>query len=370
MTVLLLLLGAALLVVGAELLVRGSSRIAVGVGISPLVVGLTVVALGTSSPELAVSLQAAFDGQPDIALGNVLGSNIFNILLILGASAAIAPLVVSRQLVRLDVPIMVGSSFLLFLLALDGRLSRLDGILLFSIIVTYTVYLIRRSRQESAAMREAARAAGVPLPGSQRWYIDVAIALAGLALLVLGARWLVQAAVAVATALGVSELIIGLTVIAAGTSLPEAATSVLASIRGERDIAVGNAVGSNLFNILAIVGLTAIVAPDGIRVAASALTFDFPVMVAVAVACLPIFLTGHRINRWEGLLFLGYYVAYTGYLLLAAAQHDALEEYGFVMRWFVIPLTVVTLGVQIMRELKQRRARRVRASASKRPRPL
>ena len=347
LTALTLVAGLALLVFGAELLVRGASRIAAGLGISPLVIGLTVVALGTSSPELAISVSSAWQGETEIAVGSVIGSNIYNVLLILGLSALITPLLVSKQLVKIDVPIMIGASVLAFVLALDGRIAFWEGGLLFAGLIAYCVLAIRIGR--------ATGETGEPVAKSRRWVLDLALILAGLLLLVLGARWLVDAAVAIATAMGVSELIIGLTIVAAGTSAPEIATSVLAALRGERDIAVGNVVGSNLFNLLCVLGLTALVAPDGLPVPAAALRFDFPVMIAVAVACLPIFFVGYTIQRWEGAVFLGYFVAYTAYLILAASEHGALPAYSFAMMGFVLPLTVITLGVVLWREVRRRR---------------
>ncbi|MEX2531639.1 MAG: calcium/sodium antiporter [Gemmatimonadota bacterium] len=345
-----LMAGLVLLVVGAELLVRGAARLAAAVGISPLVVGLTVVAFGTSAPELSVSVQSALAGQADLALGNVVGSNIFNVLFILGLSALITPLVVNQQLVRLDVPLMVGASVALLLLSLDGMIGRLEGGLLFSVLVIYTVFLIRQSRRASGddltaleATPEVTPEVEAPQPAS--WLRNASLILGGLGALVLGSTWLVSGAVAIAETLGVSELVIGLTIVAAGTSLPEVATSVLASLRGQRDIAVGNVVGSNVFNILAVLGISSIVAPEGIAVARSVLTFDMLIMLAVAVACLPIFFSGHRIDRWEGALFLGYYVAYTAYLVLHATDHPTLPAFRSAVVYFALPLTVVTLIV-------------------------
>ncbi len=342
----LLILGLGLLVLGAELLVRGASRLAAAVGISPLVVGLTVVAFGTSSPELTVSVQSALVGQADLALGNVVGSNIFNVLFILGLSALITPLVVSQQLVRLDVPVMIGVSVLLLPLSLDGMISRMEGVLLSAGIVGYTWFLIRQSRREARATRANEEPTQDPqVEPSGSWVRNVGLVFVGLLLLVLGSRWLVDGAISIATSLGVSELVIGLTIVAAGTSLPEVATSVLASIRGERDIAVGNVVGSNIFNILAVLGLSSLVAPEGIEVARTALVFDIPVMNAVAIACLPIFFSGYLIARWEGALFVGYYVAYTAYLIIHAADHPLLPALRTALLYFVLPLTVVTLLV-------------------------
>jgi cation:H+ antiporter len=356
-TLLLAAVGLALLVAGGGSLVRGASRVALGVGISPLVVGLTVVAYGTSAPEMAVSVGAALQGPSgaDLALGNVVGSNIFNVLFILGLSAVVAPLTVSQQLIRFDVPLMIGVSLLLALLALDGRVTRLDGALLFAGVVAYTAFAIRQSRRESKAVEdEYDQHFRRDTPGARAWAVNLGYIAAGLALLVVGSRWLVDGAVAVARTLGVDELVIGLTIVAAGTSLPEVATSVIATVHGERDIAVGNVVGSNIFNVLSVLGLTALVAPAGVGVAASALTFDIPVMIAVAVACLPIFFTGHTIARWEGVLFLGYHVAYTTYLVLHATSHAALAPFGTAMAWFALPLTAVTLVVLVVRTLRGR----------------
>jgi cation:H+ antiporter len=350
MTALMLIAGLALLIVGAEWLVKGASRVAAGFGISPLVIGLTVVAFGTSSPEMAISVSSALKGEADIAVGNVVGSNIFNVLFILGVSALITPLVVSKQLVKLDVPLMIGVSVLALLLSLDGRIALWEGAVLFAGIIAYTIMTVR--------VGKASGEAGEAVDGADRWAVNVGLILLGLVLLVLGSRWLVTAAIEIATAMGVSELVIGLTIVAAGTSMPEVATSITAAIRGQRDIAVGNVVGSNIFNILAVLGLTAMVAPGGLPVSDAALNFDYPVMLAVAVACLPIFFVGYTIQRWEGALFLGYYVAYTVYLVFDATDHDALPAFSMAMMVFVVPLTVITLGIVLVRELKARAARR------------
>jgi len=352
-------LGLLTLVLGAELLVRGASRLALAFGISPLVVGLTVVAFGTSAPEMAVSVQSAWSGQVDLALGNVVGSNIFNVLFILGMSALIVPLVVHQQVIRQEVPVMIGVSLLLWALAWDGGISRWEGLLLFGLAVGYTVLLVRQSRRETASAQAQVDAEyadafdGVPKNWDDHWGVQVLFILAGLALLVVGAGWLVEAAVGFARYLGVSELVIGLTIVAAGTSLPEVATSILAAVRGQRDIAVGNVVGSNIFNILAVLGLAASVAPGDLTVAATMPVFDIPVMVAVAVACLPIFFTGNRIDRWEGGVFLVLYASYTLYLILAATGHDALAGFSGVMGGFVLPSLALTLGILAWRHWRR-----------------
>lgn len=356
MTFVYLIAGLVLLVAGAEVLVRGAAKLAAQFGISPLIIGLTVVAFGTSAPETAVSVQAAVNGSGDIAIGNVVGSNIANVLLILGLTALVTPLVVSRQLIRLDVPIMIGASLVTFALAWDGELSRLDGALLFSAVVVYTLFLIISSRRDTATDTndEFAKEFGLDTPAKPHaGLINACLVLGGLVLLVVGSNFLVEGAVSLARALGLSELVIGLTVIAIGTSLPELATSIMAAFRGERDIAVGNIVGSNIFNLLCVLGLASLVSPQAIAVSPNALAFDFPVMIAVAIACLPIFFAGYTINRWEGLLFLAYYVAYTAYLVMSSANRPFTDTFGDAMLGYALPLTAITLFIIAARAWKK-----------------
>jgi cation:H+ antiporter len=296
----LLVLGLLALVAGAEALVRGASKIALSLGVSSLVVGLTIVAFGTSAPEVAASVGAVLNGSMDIAVGNVVGSNIFNALVTLGVSALIVQPVVHSQLIRQEVPIMIGASLLLLVVVLDGTLGRADAGLL-------------------------------------------------LALLVLGSNWLVDASVVFARALGVSDLVIGLTIIAAGTSMPEVATSIMAAIRGERDIAVGNVIGSNTFNILGCLGISGLVGGQGLAIAPAVMNFDIWVMIAVAIACLPVFVAGREIGRGKGLLFLAYYVAYVAYPVLDARGHDLLPKFSAIMLGFVLPITIVTLVAVLVR---------------------
>lgn len=352
---LMFLLGLAALVAGAEALVRGASKIALSFGISPLVVGLTIVALGTSSPEVAVSVGAVLNGNSDIAVGNVVGSNILNVLLVLGVSAVIAPLVVHSQLIRQEVPIMIGATLLLVAMLLDARLVWQEGALLVVLLASYMVFLVLQSRAESGPLQqEYAEVVRRPGTWDSHWAVQLLLIVAGLGLLVLGADWMVDAAVAFARALGVSDVVIGLTIIAAGTSAPEIAASILAAVRGERDIAVGNAIGSNTFNILGCLGLSAVVGRDGLTVSPAILNFDLWVMVAVAVACLPVFIVGREIGRGKGLLFLGYYAAYVAYLILGAQHHDMLDEYSTIMMTFVVPITVVTLVAMLIRDRHRR----------------
>ena len=342
--------GLGALVLGADVLVRGAARLALGWGLSPLVIGLTVVAFGTSAPEMAVSVGAALDGRTDIALGNVVGSNVFNILGILGLSALILPLAVNLQIIRQEVPVMIGSALLLALLALDGEIGLVDGAMLFGLLVLYTAFLVRQSRRLGAEEAgESDFAADIGQATATRPLLSAAMVAGGLALLVAGAQALVAAATGFARDLGLSELVIGLTIVAVGTSLPELATSIMAALRGQRDIAVGNVIGSCVFNILGCLGLTALVAGGGVPVPASVLRFDLWVMLAATLACLPIFITGRSIARWEGAVLLSYYGAYTVYLLLAAQSHDSIDVFSEVLIGSVAPLTLVALVASLVR---------------------
>jgi cation:H+ antiporter len=286
----------------------------------------------------------------------VVGSNIFNVLFVLGACALLRPIVVAQQLVFRDVPVMVGVSLALLLLGLDGRLSFTEGLLLCAGAVAFTVDSIRASRLESAAVRETYEGSVPAARGRAGALGDLSFVAVGLVLLVAGGRWLVGAAVTLAQTLGLDDAVIALTIVAAGTSLPEVATSIVATLRGERDIAVGNVVGSNIFNVLGILGVASLASGDGLRVAPSIESFDLPVMAAVAVACLPILARGHRLARWEGALFLGYYGAYTTYLVLAVKQHEALPRFSAVMLEFVVPLTLVTLVALVLASRRGHRA--------------
>ena len=350
-TILLLILGIVALVAGAEGLVRGAARLAARTGMSSVVIGLTVVAFGTSAPELAVSVGDAIRGGDEagsIAIGNVVGSNIANILLVLGLAAAVGgSLFVAQRIVRLDVPIMIAVSVLVLVFVLDEQLGRIEGLVLVVLLIAYIVWTVTAATRGSstATVAEYDEAFDPDTLAESPVIVDVAYLLAGLGLLVIGSQALVSSASDIAADLGVSDLVIGLTVVAIGTSLPEVATSVLAAIRGERDLAVGNAIGSNLFNLMAVLGITAIVSPNALPVASSAVRVDIPVMVAVAVACLPIFANGHVLNRWEGIVFLVLYGGYIGWLLLDASDHGLRDAYGSTMVFLVIPVIAVTIMV-------------------------
>jgi len=356
--VILFIAGLVALLAGAESLVRGASRIALSFGVTPLVVGLTIVALGTSSPELAVSIGAVLAGNSDLAIGNVIGSNIFNVLVILGLSALAAPLVIHAQVIRQEVPVMIGAALLLAVVILDARLGRLDGALLLVLLAGYIVFLVRQARAETRrTQHEYEEAMPRQDAWDRHWSVQLLLIAAGLGLLVLGSEWLVRSSVAFARALGVSDLIIGLTIIAAGTSLPEVATSVLAALRGERDIAVGNAIGSSTFNILGCLGAAGLVSSSGLTIAPAVMNFDLWVMVAVSVACLPVFMAGRQIGRLTGVAFIAYYAAYVTYLILDAQGHDALPEFSSIMIGFVLPITVVTLVALVVRTQQKKRNR-------------
>jgi cation:H+ antiporter len=354
-----LLAGLVVLTIGAEVLIRNAVKLSLAARISPLVVGLTVVAFGTSAPELVVSVQSALGGVPDIALGNAVGSNTLNVLVILGLSAVITPLSVDVKLIRFDVPLMIVAAVLLWIVSADGLLSRLDGLLFVAGLISFITFSVVSARRNHAVQtheqftREFGRKPVEATAGRVALWIGLIVA--GLVLLVIGAQLFTSGAIAIARRLGVSELVIGLTIVSIGTSLPELATSVMAAWKGERDIAVGNVVGSNLFNILCVLGITASVAPAGIPVSSAALHLDLPVMIAACLACLPIFFTGHRIDRWEGWLFLAYYAAYVAALFFIATESPLLNTYTLAMLGFVVPLTVLTLVITAFRAWRRQK---------------
>lgn len=295
-----------LLFVGAEGLVRASASLALRAGLSRLMVGLTIVAFGTSSPELVVSIEAALTGQGDLSVGNVVGSNTFNIGVILGLTALLCPIPVRRQIVKLDAPLALGAALLLVVLLLDGALGRVEGALLFTGILAYismNVVLAWRQGDTSSGNSDDAPNATV----SRHWGIDLAIIVGGLVVLVLGSRLLVEHAVSLANDLGISEAVIGLTIVAAGTSMPELATSLVAAIRKQSDIAIGNVVGSNVFNVLGILGLASLVSPLS---APGISTVDYVTMIVFTLLIIPLLVTGRVLHRLEGGALLALYGIY------------------------------------------------------------
>lgn len=302
--------GLIMLFVGAEGLIRGSSNLAIKIGITPLVVGLTVVAFGTSTPELVVSLKAALLGNSSISLGNVVGSNIANIALILGVAALIKPLDVHAKVIMREIPIMIGLSLLLILFLIDGEISFIDGLILFIGLIVYVVVNVLMARKEKNSevdleFKEGLKSKlGIP--------VSIILMIAGLGLLILGANLFVQGAVAIARLFNVSDAIIGLTIVAIGTSLPELITSIVAAYKNEADIAIGNVVGSNIFNILGILGITALIIP----ISSAGISYiDLGVMFLTALILLPLSKTGLKITRLEGALLLSGYAGFIYFLI-------------------------------------------------------
>ncbi|MCL2915308.1 calcium/sodium antiporter [Shewanella corallii] len=308
MTILAIVGGFLILTFGAEALVRGASAVALRLGIAPLVIGLTIVAFGTSAPELAVSLKSALAGNSGIALGNVIGSNIANIGLILALTALIRPIKVQSQMVKRDIPLMIAASVLFWFMLFDGELSFVDGLILVIALISYLVFSYISSKNSD----EEIDVDTTP----QNPLLSTVLIVVGICMLVGGGILFVDGAVDLAKAFGVSEVVIGLTIVAIGTSMPELVTSVVAALKGESDIAIGNVVGSNLFNILAILGITSLIQPVS---SAGLQSFDFAVMLALAVVLLPFAWTGLRIGRREGGVLLAAYLAYISYLVINAA---------------------------------------------------
>ncbi len=313
-SLLLIVLGLAALLAGAEVLVRGGTGLAGWLGIRPMIIGLTVVSLGTSVPELAVGIDAAVSGSPGLAVGNIVGTNLVNILFILGLSALLVPVVLQRMTLRFDLPAMTAAALLMFLLALDGRLGPVDGLVLLGAGTTYTWLLLRLSRRDRDADTEPPDDPARSTPRPVRSALEL---LGGILVIVLGAELLVEGAVDAAQTLGISETVIGLTVVAIGTSAPELVTTVLSTVRGDRDIALGNLLGSSIYNIVFVLGLTVVIAPDGVPVPDEVLAADLVLMAVVALAAVPVFVSGARVTRAEGALFVGTYLGYLTWLVLA-----------------------------------------------------
>ncbi|GAA2019300.1 calcium/sodium antiporter [Pseudokineococcus marinus] len=359
--VVLLLVGFAVLVGGGELLVRGGGALARALGMSPLVVGLTVVAAATSAPELAVTLLATLEGSPGLAVGNVVGSNLANVLLVVGVAALLLPLAVGRQTLRVDLPVVIAVSALALLLVQDGAVGRLDGAVLLAVVaahMTWTVRAGRRAERERAPREvvgdgEDDHGAAAGRGRGREVGRDLALVVAGVALLVGGSQALVTSAGSIAASLGVSDLVVGLTVVAVGTSLPELATAVIAIVRGQRDLGIGNVVGSNLFNVGGVLALTGLVTPGGVAVEAGARTVDLPLMLASTVLLLALALCASRVSRRDGALLLGGYVAYLAYVVLDATGSALLEPYvGAVL--VALALVAVVVAVSVAREVRGR----------------
>ena len=359
MTVILFIAGLALLIGGADLFLKAVDHFGLKWGVSPLIMGLTVVAFATGAPELAISLQAAANGSADLVLGNIIGSNIANILLILGVAGLIKPLFITRRIIRVDVPIVIAASILLYVLSLDGILTKLDGVLLLGALSAYSVFMffqIKRHREEEVFEYEEDKE---ELGKGLFFYTkNVTFLVAGLALIVVGSDWMVDGAVEIARVLGLSELVIGLTIVSIGTSLPEIATSISSAIKNKTEIAVANVMGSNLYNILLTVGLTLVIAPNVLKVSDAAVELDMPFMIAVSMACLPIFYSGFTLSKIDSILYLFYYMAYLGYLVLDATHNPLLPAFGHIMIWFVVPITLIYILIKLFFTLKKKPLRK------------
>lgn len=313
-SIILALAGLILLIIGGETVVKSSSRLAESFGVSPLVIGLTVVAFGTSAPELGVSLMATLEGSADLAVTNVVGSNIFNLAFILGVCALVAPLVVHLQLLKWDIPIAILATFILTLMCLDNVITKVESVGLVLSLIFYTVWLVRSSVKESkdfdvklSTTKDLARSV------KSRIYMFGLFSV-GIAILVFGSKILVQGASDLALRAGVPESIIGLTLVAAGTSFPELISSIMATIRGNTDIAIGNVIGSNIFNILFILGSSTFFSENGLSISENVGNYDLPVLLTLSVISFPLLLSGKKIVRWEGAFLLLFYIGYTGHL--------------------------------------------------------
>lgn len=355
LSVVLFVVGLATLIGGAELFLKSVDKFGAAWSVSPVVMGLTVVAFATGAPELAISLQAAVDGKPDLVVGNILGSNIANILLILGIAGLVHPLKITKRIIKVDVPMVIAASTLLFVLAMDGLLSPLDGGIIFLALIGYSIFMyfqIRKDRADNISVKGTESKLAEPL--STAFYVKyVLLLLVGLVLIVMGSRFMVHSAVEIAGVLGISELIIGLTIVSIGTSLPEVATSVSAVRRGDSDTAVANVMGSNLYNILLTLSLTVLIAPGAISVSMDAVNLDLPFMLIVAGACLPLFWPGKELGRPEAFGFLTYYGLYLAYLVLISIQHPFKDQFEGIMVWVVIPITVLLIILKFILDYRR-----------------
>lgn len=355
-----LVAGLVLVVAGADALVRGAARAAAAFGVPPLLVGLTVVAYGTSAPELAVSLSAGASARPELALANLVGSNVFNVLVILGLAALFAPIAASADVVRREIPFMLLVTVGAMVLGADAVFGRGDGLLLLAGLAALTAGQVRAARRAARGAAHVRRDRhahqSVAEPGRGRGLVrDALLVVTGLTGLVIGAGWLVDAAVTIALDLGVSEVVVGLTIVAAGTSLPELATSVVAALRGQRDLAIGNVVGSNVFNLVGILGLASLTAPSGLPVASQVLALDAWVALGAAALLLPLARSGGALVRWEGAVLV---VAYAVYLAaVVAIALDRLDVPAVAVGAAIAALPLLAAAVAIVRRPRRARPR-------------
>lgn len=319
--ILIFIIGLVIITFSSDLVLKGATRIARGFGVSPLLIGLTVVSIGTSLPELAVGLTSIKEGSGDLAIGNIAGTNIVNILFILGLSALIRPLPLSFKNVKLDVVVMISSTLLLIIISMNSHLSNIEGLILLLLGVSYMIFLTRNAKKQEQPEEVKEEDTNTPTPSNwKNWATNIIYLVAGIAGTIYGAELLIESAIFMAKSFQVSDAVIGLTIVAIGTSLPELATTLVATIKGEnRDVAIGNIIGSNINNILLILGATAFFSPNGIGVNDNILAFDLPLAGIVAIICYPIFKSGQIISRKEGIMMVSFYTIYVLTLLFMRA---------------------------------------------------
>lgn len=346
MDYLFLFLGGMVLIVGARIIVSGAAQLASNIGVPNLVIGLTIVAFGTSAPELAVSISSSIDGKTELAVANVVGSNIFNTLFIIGLASIISPLLISKQIIYQDLPIMILISIITFYMSLDGIISILESGMLVLILFVYTIFLLFQGKNTPSSSKITNKNIEIALIGGNVFFNGISIII-GLSLLLVGSHWFVNSAVNLARIFGLSEAVIGLTILAIGTSLPEVITSIVAAIQGQRDIAVGNVIGSNTFNLLAVIGFSGLTSTKGL-ISNTQLTFqDFPIMLIVALLCIPIMITNYKVDRLEGVLFVIIYIMYAIFLIATELNLIWLSSYLLLIVNVVIPLilTIIVLSI-------------------------
>ncbi len=353
---LLFLAGLVLLVIGAEGLVRGATRLGRLAGLSPLVIGLTIVSFATTAPEASVSIVAAADGRGGLAVGNVLGSNIFNTLVVAGAAATIIAIPVSNITIRKDLPVLIAATTLVYLFAINKNVAEWEGILLLLALVSFITFSVLQSRRSARATRES-RITRTRQAALTEMGIGITLAGIGAGLLVLGSRLFVDSASDIASALGVSELIIGLTIVSAGTSAPELTTAVVAALRGETDLAIGNAVGASIINVLGVIGASALVSGGGLQVPVDAIRLDFPVAITVGIVVLAIALIGQRAGRPDGLFMLGFYAVYLLTLIGISINDELLTPASIIALGVVLPVSAIVAVFLVYRTFRGRPTR-------------
>ncbi|MFZ5980651.1 MAG: calcium/sodium antiporter [Candidatus Zixiibacteriota bacterium] len=348
-----LIIGLIALLVGADQLVRSATKIALFFGLSPLVIGLTVVAFGTSAPEVAVALSGSLNSHTDLGFGNVIGSNIFNLLFILGLMTVFTPLRIERNVVRIDMPLLIIVSAGFLALALDSRLSKIDGVILLLALVLFTVFTLRRGKMDKKEIEQDLRGRWKAI---SRGALAIQFIILPLSVILLGrgSDWVVEGSTALARGMGIDEFVVGLTVVAVGTSLPELVTSLLALMHDRRDMAVGNIVGSNIFNILGVVPVMALVSSNGVIITQSSMSMDLPVLLASVVLCFPIFFSGYRISRWEGVFFLLFYLVYMVFFAIDNDPNSLFGTYMRILMIYVVPPVFLVYVFVVLRLRKKR----------------